>query len=435
MSRAASEGLIGESIAGWLRIEVPILMLFAWAPSAALAGSCDDVAPYISQIDAGSMRQTVEDLQQLGPRLIYLTASWDWDRCSPMNVDWPAYIDPRNDTFASYIVDPTFSYNIRQIPVTNGRKNCWCQPKVAECPPPLIVRSGDGRCLEPDGTLHIDAANSTYQRSAELMRNRFAAMGYVAILEAQPLVCYGAQADGWSNVVAFKPGSMYPWSTIEIGAHLDSVFSAPGANDNAVGVAAVMEIAKALIAYPNRHSIRFVLYAAEEACQSETGSTTVSMAHLVTSGMTDLEGLVMDGIGFRAPSPQPSNSNFMNCAVAGCVGGDALVAARNASGDCGLPLALIPEQDPDVRSDEGAFITLGVDAIGSFGGFTPRVGHHDCDDIYVTDGAASDHVNIDFTFARAVAQLNLAAAIRLDQRDHLRPAPWSQASSVVFQLW
>lgn len=70
------------------------------------------------------------------------------------------------------------------------------------------------------------------------------------------------------NVVATKKGTTYPNKTIIISAHYDSVArptkTAPGADDNASGVAAAIEIARILKNYPSRYTIKFVFFTAEE---------------------------------------------------------------------------------------------------------------------------------------------------------------------------
>ena len=52
--------------------------------------------------------------------------------------------------------------------------------------------------------------------------------------------------------------------TVVVGAHYDSVRGSPGANDNATGVAAVLEIARALRDAAPRRTVRLVAYVNEE---------------------------------------------------------------------------------------------------------------------------------------------------------------------------
>ncbi len=59
-------------------------------------------------------------------------------------------------------------------------------------------------------------------------------------------------------------GSRWPDEIILIGAHYDSVHGSPGANDNATGVAALLEIARLLAEKPPARTLRFVAFVNEE---------------------------------------------------------------------------------------------------------------------------------------------------------------------------
>ncbi|MDD5156307.1 MAG: M28 family peptidase, partial [Candidatus Omnitrophica bacterium] len=65
------------------------------------------------------------------------------------------------------------------------------------------------------------------------------------------------------NIIARKWGSVSPDKVIVVGAHYDSVVT-PGADDNASGVAAVLELARMLRNKPSRMSIEFCLFTNEE---------------------------------------------------------------------------------------------------------------------------------------------------------------------------
>jgi hypothetical protein len=75
------------------------------------------------------------------------------------------------------------------------------------------------------------------------------------------------------NVIASIPGSLYPDSICLIGGHYDNILNAgdpftivPGANDNASGVAAAIEIARVMKTnnYTPVNTIEFVAFGAEE---------------------------------------------------------------------------------------------------------------------------------------------------------------------------
>jgi hypothetical protein len=59
-------------------------------------------------------------------------------------------------------------------------------------------------------------------------------------------------------------GVLKPEETILVGAHYDSVSGSPGANDNASGVAALLEISRLLKTEPLSRTVRFVAFVNEE---------------------------------------------------------------------------------------------------------------------------------------------------------------------------
>ncbi|MDR5693846.1 MAG: M28 family peptidase [Armatimonadota bacterium] len=66
------------------------------------------------------------------------------------------------------------------------------------------------------------------------------------------------------NVVASKLGRGQPRKVVVIGAHFDSVPAAPGANDNASGVAVVLEVSRVLAPRSYPYTLAFVAFGAEE---------------------------------------------------------------------------------------------------------------------------------------------------------------------------
>jgi len=66
------------------------------------------------------------------------------------------------------------------------------------------------------------------------------------------------------NLEVVRPGQTRPDEIIVVGAHYDTVFGCPGANDNASGVAALLELARLLGDAPLAHTLRFVAFVNEE---------------------------------------------------------------------------------------------------------------------------------------------------------------------------
>jgi len=66
------------------------------------------------------------------------------------------------------------------------------------------------------------------------------------------------------NVIAEITGSLRPEEIIIVGAHYDSVYDCPAANDNGSGVAALLVIAQLLAKSPCEKTVRFVAFTNEE---------------------------------------------------------------------------------------------------------------------------------------------------------------------------
>jgi Zn-dependent M28 family amino/carboxypeptidase len=71
--------------------------------------------------------------------------------------------------------------------------------------------------------------------------------------------------NNFSNVIAERPGKNSFGQVIIIGAHYDSHKNSPGANDNASGVAAMLELARAAASWRLQNTLRFVAFTNEES--------------------------------------------------------------------------------------------------------------------------------------------------------------------------
>jgi subtilisin-like proprotein convertase family protein len=136
----------------------------------------------------------------------------------------------------------------------------------------LLVKqlSGD-TSIEVNGSLYTLITRNSYDSlkviAAEFIKDRFEEYGYTTELQ------YFDDSIG-SNVVATKTGTLYPEEIYVIGAHFDSNIldsdSAPGADDNASGTAAVLEIARLLQNFSSLYTLKFYAWDFEE--QGLTGS-------------------------------------------------------------------------------------------------------------------------------------------------------------------
>ncbi|MDE2180752.1 MAG: M28 family peptidase [candidate division NC10 bacterium] len=75
---------------------------------------------------------------------------------------------------------------------------------------------------------------------------------------------YGLSGTQWANLEVTRPGNARPAEILLIGAHYDSVMGSPGANDNASGVAALLELSRLFADIVPALTVRFVAFVNEE---------------------------------------------------------------------------------------------------------------------------------------------------------------------------
>jgi hypothetical protein len=120
-------------------------------------------------------------------------------------------------------------------------------------------------------------------------------------------------------------GAQHPKEIILIGAHYDSVLGSPGANDNASGVAAVLEISRLLRTETPARTIRFVAFVNEEPPFFQTGrmGSRIYASQSRQSGENIIAMISLETIGYysdekgsqRYPFPfsffYPDTGNFI----------------------------------------------------------------------------------------------------------------------------
>ncbi len=207
------------------------------------------------------------------------------------------------------------------------------------------------------------------------------------------------------NVVAQKTGSVYPNTFIEISAHVDSVDTTPGASDNAGSVAAMIEIARVLKDYPNRHSLRFISFVGEE---NHLRGSRHHADRIVANGETIKAGLVMEGIGWSENAPDHMNCLWDN--------GDAetrhisnLFNTVRLEYDIDIDWRLCDLLQSNQTSDNYAYWEHGLPAVLSIGG-QPYAdpNYHGC---------ADTMSSIDMQNVYLAALENLAVTLKLDAEE------------------
>jgi len=108
------------------------------------------------------------------------------------------------------------------------------------------------------------AGTDSVRAARDWIHAKFQSFGYDSVYGDQ---FYASVSGGYKanyNVVATKPGTLYPDIQIIVGAHYDGVSTSPAADDNGSGTAAVLEIARVLHDIPTDVTFNFITFDAEE---------------------------------------------------------------------------------------------------------------------------------------------------------------------------
>lgn len=128
-----------------------------------------------------------------------------------------------------------------------------------------------------------------------------------------------------ANLFVEIAGVETPREIVLLGAHYDSAWGAPGANDNASGVAVMLELARRLADSQPKRTIRLVAFVNEEPpyFQTESMGSWVHAQSARKRGENITAMLALDGLGYYADEPgsqrypfpfnliYPSTGNFV----------------------------------------------------------------------------------------------------------------------------
>lgn len=116
---------------------------------------------------------------------------------------------------------------------------------------------------------------------------------------------YELDGENWANLEVTRRGERRPGEIVLIGAHYDSVFGSPGANDNGSGVAAMLELSRRLATQRLERTVRFVAFVNEEPPFFKTSA----MGSRVYVKMAQARGdniramLCLETIGYYSDAP------------------------------------------------------------------------------------------------------------------------------------
>jgi hypothetical protein len=162
--------------------------------------------------------------------------------------------------------------------------------------------------LQAYGTRYV--VSDSCRAAAMWIRDRVAALGYEDVrLDTFRTWTWQDSVEA-VNVIATRPGCTRPSEYVVLGGHYDSVTTqdfddpdapAPGAEDNATGVAGVLEAARVLADVETERGLIFAFWSAEE--EGLWGSRDF-VRRAFTAGTDIVAYLNLDAIGYRAgPGP------------------------------------------------------------------------------------------------------------------------------------
>jgi Zn-dependent M28 family amino/carboxypeptidase len=185
-------------------------------------------------------------------------------------------------------------------------------------PGPLPPLTGAERLIHDELERHVEAlAGRIGERNVWRPEALAAAAGYIRqTLEeagyAVSVQSFASRGVSVGNLEVVLPGHGKAEEIIVVGAHYDSVPGSPGANDNASGVAALLELARLFAGTTLPRSVRFVAFANEEApffYGDEMGST-VYASRARARGERIEAMLALETIGYYTDQPASQRYPF-----------------------------------------------------------------------------------------------------------------------------
>ncbi len=97
------------------------------------------------------------------------------------------------------------------------------------------------------------------KKTADYIKSEFTGYGYR--VDTQP---YKYEGRAYENIYVEKKGRVSPEKIIVVGAHYDTVLGTPGADDNASGIAGLLELARLFADETPEKTVQFVAFTLEE---------------------------------------------------------------------------------------------------------------------------------------------------------------------------
>lgn len=233
----------------------------------------------------------------------------------------------------------------------------------------------------------------------------------------------------WKNLIVTLPGRVRPDEVVVLSAHFDStvvragnpLLAAPGANDNAVGVATLLEAVRLLSRYRFERTIRMIFFSGEE--HGLAGSRAYVEDHPTDNivALLNLDMFGYDSTGDRCielhVGPLPASDHV----------GKAFVESIHQY-QLNLTYDYLIDQATD-RSDHAPFWEKGVGAVAVIENFFDNNLPDGCQGVdanpnYHKPGDTLENVNVPFAFDVAQAALATTAKLAGPLSSRWLPFPW-----------
>jgi Zn-dependent M28 family amino/carboxypeptidase len=141
---------------------------------------------------------------------------------------------------------------------------------------------------------------AAFAAAAAVVERELADAGYTVVRQY-----YRARGHDVANLVAELPGGNRKDEVVIVGAHYDTVESTPGADDNASGVAVLIEVARMMRQFRPARTVRFVGFACEEPPHFYTGEMGSQVyARLCRSRGERIRGMLcLEMVGYYSAEP------------------------------------------------------------------------------------------------------------------------------------
>ncbi len=140
------------------------------------------------------------------------------------------------------------------------------EPTLDELQAAVNLRKHVTRLAATIGERNLDRYKNL-QSAAQYIEDSFKSLGFVP--QEQEFKTEGLSA---KNIFVEIPGKQSPSEIVVVGAHYDSVFGCPGADDNGSGIAALLEMARLLKDATPPRTIRLIAFVNEEPPNFQTAT-------------------------------------------------------------------------------------------------------------------------------------------------------------------